>query len=294
MPSANRDDDLGNYWGAAYVFEREDGLWVEKQKLYASDGGAGMGFGYEVDLEGDLAVAADWPLYLTSPKSAAHVFSRGADGRWSEEAKLEVSDGRSVSDFGSAVVIARDMVIVGAEYTGEAYVFNRVTPGQWLERQALNPHRPGGYFGNSLDVDGDDLLVGSYHLADKGFSAGAVFQYQRDPVDRMEVAIDIKPGYAGNRLNLATQRRFWVAIFSDAGFDALQVEPSTVRLGPGRAAPNRYSVNDVNGDGLPDLMLRFQTPEVGIACGATELTLTGETSAGKGIVGTDKIKTAGC
>ena len=289
------DDDLGDYSGSAYVFEREGELWVEKQKLYPSDATAATGFAYRIDLAGDLALfAAEGGAFnqYHEQEGAAYIFSRGVNG-WSEEAKLEASDGGPGNEFGSDVAIDGYTVVIGASVAKKAYVFEHLQSGQWHELQALAPQVAA--FGYSLDLDGNDLLVASLGRAwHNDASPGAVFHYQRDTADRMQVAIDIKPGYVGNRLNLSTQRRFWVAILSDAGFDALQVDPSTVRLGSGRASPNRYSANDVNADGLPDLMVRFQTEEVGIACGATELTLTGETYAAERIVGTDKIKTTGC
>ena len=95
-------------------------------------------------------------------------------------------------------------------------------------------------------------------------------------------------------INLRSRGRFWLAILSDAEFDALQVDPATVALGAGEASPDRYRVKDVNRDRLPDLMLRFRTPEVGLQCGDTEVELTGETYAGDSVIGTDKVKTVGC
>ena len=85
-----------------------------------------------------------------------------------------------------------------------------------------------------------------------------------------------------------------MAILSDEAFDPLQVDHATVAFGPGEALPDRYRVKDANRDRLPDLMLRFRTPEVGIQCGDTELQLKGETYAGDRIIGTDAVKTVGC
>jgi hypothetical protein len=122
-----------------------------------------------------------------------------------------------------------------------------------------------------------------------------------DDVSRSEVrsaqlyaSIDIKPGNGRNVINPRSKGRFWAAMLSDEDFDALQIDPATVALGPAEALPDRYRVKDVNRDRLPDLMLRFRTPEVGLQCGDTEVGLTGETYAGESIIGTDKVKTVGC
>ena len=95
-------------------------------------------------------------------------------------------------------------------------------------------------------------------------------------------------------INPHSKGRFWLAILSDEEFDALQVNPATVALGPAEASPDRFRVKDVNRDRLPDLMLRFRTPEVGLQCGDTKVELTGETYAGDRIIGTDAVKTVGC
>src|SRR6185295_14939287 len=44
------------YQGAAYLFERSDASWAEKQKLTASDGLGPADFGYSVGISGDTVV----------------------------------------------------------------------------------------------------------------------------------------------------------------------------------------------------------------------------------------------
>jgi hypothetical protein len=83
-------------------------------------------------------------------------------------------------------------------------------------------------------------------------------------------------------------------VFSADDFDALQVDPETVYLGPDGALPDRYRVKNANRDGVADLLLRFRTPDVGLQCGDTEVALTGKTYAGNSIVGSDAVKTVGC
>jgi hypothetical protein len=49
------DDDMGTNSGSAYMFTRTGTTWTQKQKLTASDGAAGDGFGIAVALSGDTA-----------------------------------------------------------------------------------------------------------------------------------------------------------------------------------------------------------------------------------------------
>ena len=113
------------------------------------------------------------------------------------------------------------------------------------------------------------------------------------------VDIDIKPGNKKNVVEPRSKGSIWVAILSDTDPDSpfdppSQVDIPTVEFGPDGAAVIRSNVNDVNKDGLGDLLLRFEIPDTGIACGDTEATLTGETFDGVTFSGTDSIKTVGC
>jgi hypothetical protein len=71
---------------------------------------------------------------------------------------------------------------------------------------------------------------------------------------------------------------------------------SSVRFGPGEAveAHGHGHLDDVDGDGDVDLVLHFRTQDSGIRCGDTGVTLTGMTSDGRLVAGTDTIATVAC
>ena len=79
-------------------------------------------------------------------------------------------------------------------------------------------------------------------------------------------------------------------------FDATTVDPTTVRFGSTgtEATPVQDALEDVDGDGDTDMILRFNTQDTGIECGDTSATLTGQTFDGQTIHGTDSIETVGC
>jgi hypothetical protein len=112
----------------------------------------------------------------------------------------------------------------------------------------------------------------------------------------VDVDIDIKPGSYPNAINLRSHGLVPVAILSSEQFDATTVDPETVELaGSGvamRGKSKRYMAHkeDVNGDGLVDLVLQVATenldPELfqdGYAI------LTGATFGGRDIEGKDEI-----
>ena len=117
------------------------------------------------------------------------------------------------------------------------------------------------------------------------------------------VTIDIKPGSDPNSINLRSQGVIPVAILStniadgDAiDFDATQVDALTVKFGPSGAVESHGQghVEDVDGDGDPDMVLHFKTQETGIVCGSGDATLVGETMGGTQFTGTDTVRTDGC
>lgn len=111
-----------------------------------------------------------------------------------------------------------------------------------------------------------------------------------------EVTIDIKPGSAVNSINPRSNGKIRVAVLTRDGFDATAVDPATVRFGGTgtEAAPVHFALGDVDDDGSTDLVLWFKTRETSIACGATSASLTGRTSGGQPISGSDSIRTVGC
>ena len=111
------------------------------------------------------------------------------------------------------------------------------------------------------------------------------------------VTIDIKPSKKTvNKISFKKDKNLKVAILGDATFDALQVDPSTVKFGPSEASPARFNTKDYNRDGFVDLILTFKLNETGIACGDTEAILTGKTfpTPVTDIQGIDSFTTEDC
>lgn len=105
-------------------------------------------------------------------------------------------------------------------------------------------------------------------------------------------AIDIQP----RRIHPASPAVIPVAILTTAAVDAAKVDPSTVLFGRtgADASPVHWSLNDVDSDGDPDLVMQFVASDTGIQCGDTSASLTGKSFGNQKFSGSDSFVTAPC
>ena len=110
----------------------------------------------------------------------------------------------------------------------------------------------------------------------------------------IEITIDIKPGSDPNAINPSLEGDLPVAILGSDSFDVAGVDVMTLAFGPSDA-PFDHSrgphFEDLNGDGLTDLMVHFRIEEAGIAFGDMEACVTGKTLAGTPFSGCDAVRT---
>lgn len=172
-------DELGNNIkvnaGSAYILKKENGIWVENQKIEPLDRAADDYFGYSVSMNGDYVIVG--ALFQTKDASsgAAYIFKRGVDGIWKQTQKIRASDKDVRDNFGTSVSIAGDYAIVGAQLedenafggntkndAGSAYIFKRGTDEVWVEQQKIVPtdRGIGDHFGYSVSIDGNYIAVG--------------------------------------------------------------------------------------------------------------------------------------
>jgi hypothetical protein len=110
------------------------------------------------------------------------------------------------------------------------------------------------------------------------------------------VEIDIKPDDANNAINPASRGVIPVAILGSADLDVDLIDDGSLRFGAGGAsiAHLRTHREDVNLDGIVDLVAHFRTQETGVACGDESMTLAWETLDGQAFEQSDSILTVGC
>lgn len=115
----------------------------------------------------------------------------------------------------------------------------------------------------------------------------------------LTVAIDIKPDEGSDEdpppINSKSEGKIPVAILSSPTFDAPgTIDRTSLTFGRTGSEQSLAFCNpggeDVNGDGVPDLVCHFNTPLTGFRLGDTVGVLRGKTLAGVAIQGTDPIR----
>lgn len=157
----------GSQAGSAYVFTVSGTVWSQQAKLIAADSATQDFFGSSVAISGTSAVVGspgdDTPGGTDA--GSAYVFTR-AGTVWTQNTKLTASDGDGIDQFGAAVAIEGDLILVGAENdeqngpnAGSAYLFQRTGTG-WVQDLKLM-ERPFALFGSSVALSADTRLIGA-------------------------------------------------------------------------------------------------------------------------------------
>ena len=216
IAGAQFEDATGDSAGAAYVFRKNDNdVWVEEAKLIGSDTISGDNFGTSVSISGDRAVVGAWHHNAAGNRSgAAYVFRRDDNGTpsiptddfWIEEDKLVPGDAATFDQFGVAVAIDGDRIVVGAwldddggNLAGSAYVFRRDDNGtpsnpaddSWVEEAKLTASdaAAGDELGKSVAIDGDRAVIGAFEdddacaqdpVPDPNCDSGSAYVFERD------------------------------------------------------------------------------------------------------------------
>jgi uncharacterized repeat protein (TIGR01451 family) len=176
--------------GAAYVYQKQNGLWQFFQKLTPND--TSNSFGASVCIKGDLIIVGD-PRYdkanlgQNNNAGAAYVFQRQTN--WVLVKKLESPIPGRNYQFGTSVAIENDFAVVGeiklpdvgaVISLGKAHVFKR-TGGNWSNNpsvETLSGDFLGGRFGGAVAINGNSLIVGQHADNLNGTQKGSVFLYR--------------------------------------------------------------------------------------------------------------------
>ncbi len=224
--NGNEADNSAPLAGAAYVFVRTGGSWVQQAYLKASNSEAGDGFGVSASISGDTLVVGapgedsfaagvngDETNNAATSAGAAYVFVR-AGSTWSQQAYLKASNTERADSFGFSAFVSDDTIVIGAyredggaagvtgvngdesdnsmSRAGAAYVFVRAGDS-WSQQAYLKaPNAEADdEFGRFVSVSGGTVVVGS------PFEDSAATGVNGDPSDNSGDATGAAYVYSG-------------------------------------------------------------------------------------------------
>ncbi|AFU70566.1 secreted adhesin with an integrin alpha (FG-GAP repeat) and Por secretion system C-terminal sorting domains [Psychroflexus torquis ATCC 700755] len=169
--------------GALYVYDYQNDNWEYSTKLVASDysGDAKLGMNpTSMDVDGNTIVAG-------APAEngwigSVYVFTKEG-GTWTETQKILSPEAPTNDTFGVGVSISGDYLVIGASDVdrrkGATYIYMKNSSGIWEYNQTLmaSDASNGSFFGNSVNISGDQLVVGAYGTNSE---QGAAYVYEKD------------------------------------------------------------------------------------------------------------------
>ncbi len=181
--------------------------WDQIVKASASDRNAQDYYGKSVAIDGDFAIVGAWGQDKDASGGGTTLLEAGAayilqntGGTWVEIQKVVASDRGAGDNFGYSVDINGDYAVVGAwkedhdavgtdakTDAGSAYVFYN-NAGTWTEVQKIvaSDRFDGDYFGQSVAIDGDFIVVGAFNEdedvsgANNLTSAGSMYVFKNN------------------------------------------------------------------------------------------------------------------
>lgn len=165
---------IGSGSGQGQVFTwRLDGqaAWVAGSAI-APPNPQDVEFGRSLALGANtLVVGAPASSTTRANTGAVEIFARSSSQRWNPVARLAPADAQPGDEFGHAVALDGNTLVVGARgessrgpSAGAAYIFERASPSQsWTQvAKLMAPNAQGqDFFGTAVAIDGRRIVVGA-------------------------------------------------------------------------------------------------------------------------------------
>ncbi len=189
----DQNNNLAPDSGAAYIFERNDGVWKQQAYLKAFNTEEDDNFGKSVAVSDNIVVVSapkegssasgidgDQSNNFAPQSGAAYVFVKCGD-TWIEEAYIKASNTERSDQFGTSIAISKNNLVIGARIedsnstgingnegnnsalgAGAAYLFTR-RQDTWVQDAYLKASNTNAvdFFGSSVAISGDALIVGA-------------------------------------------------------------------------------------------------------------------------------------
>ena len=237
------DNEAGNNAGAAYLFGFDGVEWSPVAKLLADDAQSDDLFGTSVAIAGNrIVIGAPGDDVGKSGSGSVYVFEL-VDGDWVQTARLNADDPDAGDQFGRAVAVLGDLILVGSpgddnalSDSGSAYVFapDQKSPNGWSQQFKILPGEAqlAAEFGSSVSLGVDSFgnsmaLIGSWrHDLPELVDVGAAYLFAQQGVDWFQLQALMSPRLtAGDAFGVSVSLSGELAIVG--AWDGLDSMPGT-------------------------------------------------------------------
>jgi len=188
MLGAYSDDQQGYNAGAVYVFKFDGVNWQHHQVLRPADPTAEMYFGYNLAVDGDLALVGafqDSSVGFGNDSGSAYAFALNGT-QWQQIQKITPADGQNGAHFGRAVAVSGDLALVGANLhttsvnqggKAYAYAFNG-SQFDFLGDVLPADQREVDRFAFSISMHDNQALISKHRDDSTGLNGGSAYVFE--------------------------------------------------------------------------------------------------------------------
>jgi hypothetical protein len=136
----------------------------------------------------------------------------------------------------------------------------------------------------------------SYIVISHDNSRVALDNFESETDLTLTTRIDVVPRSSTNKIDLRSRKDVSVVVLSDNDVQADDIDTTSLRFGATgvEAAVGSFVRQDMNGDGVKDLVANFPISKLGLVCTSTSAVLTGRIFTGQKIEGVDFVKPTNC
>ena len=224
--------------GAAYIYNynSDSDAWEQKTKLTAP----GLEFN---DLFGGAVYIKDGLTVVTSrndndngdASGAAFIYEKVQED-WVFTQKITPADGMPGDRFGYRISGDNDRLIIsgyGSDNSrGAVYIYTK--ENEWVQEARLQAEdlSEGDWFGSSIAIEGNRILIGARNYSENVPNGGAVFVYEKENVDWVEkFKIVNTNGQEGDRLGGGVDFVGDDAVIGSYGYSEFTGAAYTVNIG---------------------------------------------------------------
>ncbi len=180
------DDNVGSNSGAAYVYNLDK---TNEIKIIPSDSADGDYFGSAVAINSTKIVIGSPRSEIGGTVTGA-VYIYDLDG--TNEIKISPTNGNTNDFFGESVAINENKIVVGSSGddengTDSGAIFIYDLDGTNEVKIVSSDIAASDYFGASIAVDEDKIVVGATGDDDNGSSSGSVYVYDLDGTNEIKI-----------------------------------------------------------------------------------------------------------